>query len=151
MARTRNVIAPFYISLSIGIFHCLLVVFFLPESLSKRRQQEGQEKYEAEQKNLVEKSQREGYGRVSARLKRFFSFLKPLLLFMPRKPDGDSPEGVHILRPRKEGSNRREWSLTLIALAFGAYYSMISIYPVKMQYAMYKFGWVSPYYLTDRK
>jgi len=141
---TNNVLAPVYVSLAVGLSLCLGCLFFLPESLSKERQAESQEKYALELEEMKDQAQqvRDASPKsylIKYRIKKSFAFLRPLSLFLPRKPEDAHPEGVHIVK-HEEGSQKREWSLTLLAAAYGIYSSMMAIYSTKMLYSQYKFG-----------
>lgn len=115
---TDNVLAPFYVSTAVGFTQMICTWLFLPESLSRKRQLQGQEKHAADLKLISEDS---SSPTLLVRFKRIFSFLKPVLIFMPRRMDEDSDaaDQVHILRGQSiNGRPRREWSLTLIAIAY---------------------------------
>ena len=121
----------------------LLAFFALPESLSEERQIEAREKHAADQEQLKERLQQTKDASpksylIQSRIISAFSFLRPLAMFLPRKAD-DAREGVHIVRDTS--TNRREWSLTLLAASYAIYSSMMAIYSTKMLYSQYRFGW----------
>jgi len=63
---------------------------------------------------------------LSSVLKRAFSVLSPLALFLPA---------------RVEGKKHRDWSLTFLALGYGIVLSIMGLYPYTFLYATTSFGW----------
>jgi len=146
---TNNVLSPFYVSISVGLTFALLTFFALLESLSRARQMECRRTHALAVQHLKEEAKVQTDTTssfqlvVKNRLKRSLTFLQPLMLFFPRRIDQGHPEGVHILKQAVTDSQGREWSLTLLAMAYGLYNSMMAIYGTKMLYSQYKFGWSS--------
>lgn len=132
---TNNVIAPFYITIAAYILVSFVVAFIVPESLSEERQAEARIEYE----RAIQESRAKTHSPVRRTVNRLFRFLRPLTLFFPRNSDDDHPEGVHIMRTDVR-SGKRDYSLTLVAAAYGVYSGMFAILSLKMLYSQHKYG-----------
>ncbi|KAG8961806.1 hypothetical protein FRC05_005788 [Tulasnella sp. 425] len=140
---TGDLLAPFYIAL---VGHTLAVLYMwlvIPESLSEEDMARNREKREIvfqEQADALRQSQ--GSVGWKARLMPFRFILtpfEPILLFWPRK------------REVGQRGQRRDWNLTLVAIAYGILLSFISLSAFKAQYAIAVFGWTAEelgYWLT---
>ncbi|THG94666.1 hypothetical protein EW026_g6843 [Hermanssonia centrifuga] len=128
---TGSVISVFYFVAVIHIFYSSIIWFLIPESLSTRRQMEARRKY----KEQLEEVKRAPKGRGPfAYFRRSFGFLSPLALFYPAPV---MTNGSPLKRPR------RDWSLLLVATAYGTTLSVMGSYSYKFQYISSKYGWSS--------
>ncbi len=114
---TGSVISVFYFVAVIHIFYSSIIWFLIPESLSTRRQMEARRKY----KEQLEEVKRAPKGRGPfAYFRRSFGFLSPLALFYPAPV---MTNGSPLKRPR------RDWSLLLVATAYGTTLSVMVRFP----------------------
>ncbi|KAJ3539408.1 hypothetical protein NMY22_g4751 [Coprinellus aureogranulatus] len=130
---TETVISVFYLTTTVHLLYAVLIFLILPEPLSKQRMKESQRRYTEELRENAEEA-REGAAAWKLKAKRLFRFLSPLSIFMPSFVDN----GRNPLK-RKE----RDWTLALIAVAYGFTISIISSTSFVFQYATATFGWSS--------
>ncbi|KAG9036214.1 hypothetical protein FRB95_009577 [Tulasnella sp. JGI-2019a] len=129
--QTGDILTPFYVAVTIHILTSPFYLFVLPESLSvearatlTRKQHEVQE----EHTEAVRQAKASGLWHTRQRFLALFGFLSPLAIFLPKKV---------------EGSNRRDWNLTLVIVAYGIIYSQMSLINYKTLYTIAIFGWRS--------
>ncbi|KAJ8079128.1 hypothetical protein PM082_013416 [Marasmius tenuissimus] len=125
---THKVISVFYTALFVHLIYACMIWFVVPESLTSNKMRMAAEKYRA---TLAMVSRRLGW---AGRLKKWFSFLAPLAVFVPSRPHTGTT-------PLKAG--KRDWSLTLVAAAYALVLSINGSYSVKFQYASLTFAWDS--------
>ncbi|KAK4541309.1 hypothetical protein LTR36_008067 [Oleoguttula mirabilis] len=118
--RTGQIVIVFYILLGVHVFFVLFVTFLVPESLSKKRQQQAQEKHEIRKSEL---------GPASDWIQSFRSLniLEPLKILWPTGPGTTS-----ALR----------WNLFVLAavdtILFGVAMGSMTVVII---YTNYEFGW----------
>ncbi|KAK0459815.1 uncharacterized protein EV420DRAFT_1641998 [Desarmillaria tabescens] len=118
---TGQTISVFYVTTCLHICYALLIWFIIPESLTHAQRRRSTIKhYESDPQAGV--------------FKRLFGFLSPLSVFLPEMNGSDS----HPLKRPK-----RDWNLTLIAVAYGLALSLMGSYTYKFQYAAATFDWTS--------
>ncbi|KXN92843.1 hypothetical protein AN958_06822, partial [Leucoagaricus sp. SymC.cos] len=133
---TGQLIAVFYAAAAMHILYALVVWFILPQSLTLSYRLRAREQYAQELRADVEQS-----GRFLFFVKRLFSFLRPLTVLTPTLKEASSP----LKREKKD------WNLTLMALAYMTTISIMGSYTYTFQYAAATFGWTSEtlgYYLS---
>ena len=148
---TGKALSVFFVAATIHVVYTFFVWFILPESLSKKRMENTKSKYAAD---LVETAnEREQNPAVSllVKLRRTFTFLSPLTIFMPEEQKSSS-------NPLKKP--KMDWNLTLMALGYAFTVSLVvccqkfaclsgfiiyqkGSYSYKFQYAASTFGWDS--------
>lgn len=128
---TGSVLSVFYLATATHLIYAALIIFVIPESLSKRRMLAARRTWheQLEEERLSPKAH--GFG---ARFRSVFRFLHPLAIFYPDRVRNSA-------NPLKRG--RRDWNLLLVALAYGFTISVISSSPYKFQYTSVVFGWSS--------
>jgi MFS family permease len=110
ISSTDNILSVFYVAAALHATYALLMLFVIPESLTKemananseqakQRAEHAREVREAENGKPVTLSQR--VGRI---LGFIFFFMKPLAIILPH---------------RIKGTRRRDWNLTMLAMSFG--------------------------------
>ncbi|KZP31830.1 MFS general substrate transporter [Athelia psychrophila] len=135
-----SVLSVFFVASAMHFLYAFVVWVVLPESRGARLMRASKVLHAAELAGL--KAARHG-GRAQGllvRAKAAFAFLSPLLLLLPRRVPGGAR--------RRAG---RDWSLTLVAAAYGLVQAIMGAMSYKFQYALAKFAWTSEdigYYLT---
>jgi MFS family permease len=128
-----SILAPFYISVVACFLNICAIIFILPESLPKGHQMLAREKNAARRERRQmshEEAVRETDGafwrrsvtRLLHNLGSLFAFARPMAMLLPRRrvvSDGDAAE----LGSNTKG--RRDWNITVIAVASGLYSMMI--------------------------
>jgi hypothetical protein len=110
ISSTNNILSVFYIAAALHATYMLLMLFVVPESLTKemayanseqakQRAERARETREAENGKPVTLSQR-----VGRSLRIIFFFMKPLTIVLPH---------------RVEGTRRSDWNLTMLAISYG--------------------------------
>ncbi|TFK72774.1 MFS general substrate transporter [Pluteus cervinus] len=130
---TGETISIFYVTLILHFIYAMLVWFVIPESLSKSSMKQSRIKYRQEIADLARERQVNPAVGWLIKLKRIFAFLTPLTVFMPVSKTSANP----LKRPR------RDWTLTLLAIAYGISMTTLGSYTYKFQYAAATFGWSS--------
>lgn len=133
-----SVLLPFYVALSLHILYFLLIIFFLPESLSQSRQLGSRTRFAAT--NIEKSIERAGedeiaktqFGQLTIlRIKRVLAtplwFLKPLGIFLPsrRGEKGEEEREVPVLESRLKIRKGLNWELTKIGSSYAVYYMVI--------------------------
>ncbi|KIJ94708.1 hypothetical protein K443DRAFT_350615 [Laccaria amethystina LaAM-08-1] len=128
---TGHTLSVFYVAFAIHIVYALLIWVVVPESVSKNGMDAAKVKYNEEMGNSARERELEITVGFPVRLKRIFSFLSPLTIFMPEieRSEGRKP--------------RRNWNLALMAIGYGSTISVMGSYSFKFQYAASAFGWSS--------
>jgi hypothetical protein len=110
ISGTGNILSVFYVTAMLHTFYLLMAVFVVPESLTKEAALANIEaaRVKAEQDTIILAKQEETMTPAQKRIYRIlrtaFFPLSPLAIFIPRKV---------------EGSRRRDWNLTAIAITYG--------------------------------
>lgn len=112
---TETIISVFYLTTSVHLLYAVLIFLILPEPLSQHRMKESQRRYAEELRESAEATQG-GSVAWKLRAKRLFKFLSPLGIFMPTFVDN----GRNPLKKKE-----RDWSLALLAMAYGFTISII--------------------------
>ncbi|KAK0210839.1 major facilitator superfamily domain-containing protein [Desarmillaria ectypa] len=118
---TGQTISVFYVATFLHLCYALLIWLIVPESLTQAQRR----------KSTIKHHQSDPRTGV---LKRLFGFLGPLSVFLPEMNSTDR----HPLKRLK-----RDWNLTLIAVAYGLTLSLMGSYTYKFQYAAASFDWTS--------
>ncbi|KAG6829195.1 hypothetical protein H0H92_005396 [Tricholoma furcatifolium] len=135
---TGKALSVFYASFCMHLIFAAVVCFILPESLLKSQMEKSRAKHEDDLRDR-KNSEAIAAGAL-ARLKRLFSFLTPLSVFLPTSIDGGNPL-----------KRRRDWNMSILAVVYGLTLTIIGSYPTKLQYAAATFGWTSEsmgYFIT---
>lgn len=131
---TGHALSVFYVATAVHIVYALLIWVAIPESLTKKDMAEAKAKYDEEMCELARERDLNPTVGFLVKLKRIFSFLSPLAIFMPEIERADE-------NPLK--IPRRNWNLTLMAIGYGSTVSVVGSYSYKFQYAASTFGWSS--------
>ncbi|CAE6434870.1 unnamed protein product [Rhizoctonia solani] len=132
---------PFCSSIALGVLNLILVLLFLPESLTKEQRMA----LAASRVSLaseVQKPENEGpirraIGYVTGTVRGTF---EPMAILLPRKR-----------KSRGQAVSGNDSNLTYLAIALSLYLLTIAIYSVKFLYAQHAFGWGSEelsYYIS---
>ncbi|KAF5315849.1 hypothetical protein D9611_005020 [Ephemerocybe angulata] len=132
---TEQLISVFYLTLAVHLFYAVLIFIGLPEPLSESRMKQSQRKYAEELRVDAEEQATNGAPGWRVRARRLFRFLSPLSIFMP----DFVVEGEANPLKKKE----KDWSLALLAVAYGCTISLIASAPYLFQYATATFGWTT--------
>ncbi|KAI0780685.1 major facilitator superfamily domain-containing protein [Trametes elegans] len=122
-------ISVFFIAAGLHLVYALLVWFVIPESLSKHEMQAARIRQKTEED---EYRASHAHGGLLVFFKRLFSFLTPLLLFLPVQLNTAAT-------PAK--GKKRDWSLLLVVIAYGFTISLMGSYVYFMQYIQTFFQW----------
>ena len=139
---TGLLLIPYYGTVILRTIFLLLLLFVVPESLSKDRQREQRRrvKEQASESGFVllreeDEWRRTGQSVILQRtlrtIKKPLQLLEPLAVLLPRKIDEMAEEDRPLLAPRRSKSGR-DWSLTLVACAFSLYMvvpGLVSVQP----------------------
>lgn len=106
---TDNVLSVFYAATLMHILYGILVWFIIPESLTQEQMTACGIRHRDEIRKIKEARIGAAAG-VFVRIKRIFSFLSPLALFVPKTVESQNP-----LKGTK-----RDWNLSLVAAAYGS-------------------------------
>ncbi|TFK68620.1 MFS general substrate transporter [Pluteus cervinus] len=131
--ETGKVIFVFYVTLILHVIYAMMVWFVIPESLSKPSMKQSRIAYRQEIADLSRERQLNPAVGWLVKLKRVFAFLAPLAVFIPVSKTSANP----LKRPR------RDWTLTLLAIAYGISVTSWGSSTFKFQYAAATFGWTS--------
>lgn len=110
ISSTNNLLSVFYAAAALHATYALLALFVVPESLTKEKARANGE--QARQRAERDREARSAEDRKPATvldkilrvIRPAFFFLKPLAVIMPHKI---------------EGTRRRDWNLTLLAISYG--------------------------------
>lgn len=108
MRATGSVLSVFYAATLMHLLYAILVWFIVPESLTKDQMLAARTRHSQEIRKLKEAREGIAVG-VMVRIRRLFSFLSPLTLFVPRAIEGQNSSNWF----------KRDWSLTCTGLAYG--------------------------------
>ena len=108
MHATGSVLSAFYAATLLHILYAILVWFIVPESLTKGQMLAARARHNQEIQKLKEARKGIAVG-VMVCIRRLFSFLSPLTLFVPRAVEGQNSSNWF----------KRDWSLTCTGLAYG--------------------------------
>jgi MFS family permease len=110
ISETGDLLSVFYIAAALHVVYLFMALFVVPESLTKEAALENAEvaRMKAEQDAILLAKQEENMTPARKRIHRIlrtaFFFLSPLDIFVPHNV---------------EGSRRREWNLTAVAISYG--------------------------------
>ncbi|KAJ3506973.1 hypothetical protein NMY22_g17078 [Coprinellus aureogranulatus] len=144
---TGTLISVFYLTLTVHVFYAIIIFIILPEPLSRERMKASQRRYASDELREGDSQEENSLGGVDGgggfvwklkKAKRLFRFLSPLGIFMPSFSVEDGGSGNPLKRRREE---KRDWSLALIAVAYGFTTSTPSSTPFVFQYATAVFVW----------
>ncbi|CAE6450212.1 unnamed protein product [Rhizoctonia solani] len=121
---SSDLLSVFYITTVIHIIYGILMIFVIPESLSKEVRTKARDLYEADT-NLHPQT-------FLGSLWRLTTFVRPLGVFVPRR----LPTG-------RGGQRSRDWNLALVGAAAAAVAINMGSYHFKFQYAIKTFHWNS--------
>lgn len=122
ISHTGNLLSIFYVAASIHAFLLFGAIFIVPESLGKEAALRNAEQASkrSEQARLARLVHEDGdihlQHHLSTALAKIFFFATPLSIFLPAP----------------KGSRGRDWSLALLAVAYGVYTAIIVCYGFKM-------------------
>lgn len=153
ISASGNNMMAFYVAFGLYCVQALVLMIVLPESLSRQRQTEAREAYEAK---MADKTYSTTSANSIAGKRNVYLLLYPILAV--GRPVLRVLAPIGLLGPRKAANGNLDWSLPGIAVASGLYtmvmvssalsvkYSITerrrqTLYPIKMQYAQLKFGW----------
>ncbi|SCV74651.1 BQ2448_7680 [Microbotryum intermedium] len=152
--QSGSIILPFYVALAMHITYASVMLFVIPESLTKTRQHAARERH-AEERAARHAAEDEEARKakvngavmvVVLKVKRIalrpWGFLKPVGLMMPRKRDPNEMEEdrpmLDAMGPVKAGW---DFSLLKISIAVACFSMGLAVYQVKLLYTSYRFGW----------
>ncbi|KAJ7154677.1 major facilitator superfamily domain-containing protein [Mycena filopes] len=125
---TQNIFSVFFLAAGLRVVHACLVLFVLPESLTKAQMQRASIRHH----EILPLSDEPTALRW---LKRAFFFLEPLSIFWPSKvANQDSPE-----------VGRRDWNLTILVLGYAMMFLGAASLLDQVLYAQITFGWDAEY------
>ena len=109
---TGQTLSVFYATTMCHVLYSCLVLFILPESISKQQMDRARSKYDAELLIRDVEGERDSLSVLFKRfiIKWFSAFLSPLSIFVP------SPQKID---GRASNGRRRDWNMTLLAVAYG--------------------------------
>ncbi|KAJ7753718.1 major facilitator superfamily domain-containing protein [Mycena metata] len=125
---TQNVLSVFFLAAALRVLQACLVLFVLPESLTKAQMQRALEIHQ-------EVSPRGDQPTALWWLKRIFFFFEPLSIFFPSK----------IVNENSSKVGKRDWNLTFLALGYGLMYLAAASIIDQFFYALLTFGWDAEY------
>ncbi|KAG8217854.1 hypothetical protein J3R82DRAFT_6020 [Butyriboletus roseoflavus] len=132
---TGTILSVFYFASILHGLYSILILFILPESLTRARARGARLRRRQEKANEVPS------GRALGVMKSITRFLSPLVVLLPEQSLDTNP------LKRK----RRDWSLFCIAIAFGLGTSILGSFSYKFQYAASQFSWtpeLTSYYVS---
>lgn len=124
---TGSTLSVFYLAATLHSIYILLLVFVLPESLTKVRA------HNARLRHKAEKEMNMGASTGSRILKDVTRFLDAMAVLRPR----DTIDGNPLRRHKKD------WSLFLVAICYATSTSVVSMLPFVLQYGVATFAWSS--------
>ncbi|KAH9481397.1 putative membrane protein C14C4.07 [Psilocybe cubensis] len=145
----KTVTTVFWVSIMLSFANLLLVLFVFPESLGKKKMLEAIAEAEAaalaaskHTAVAVDPAQANDAGASSSDVPEpakqedgvIVGFLRPLAVFLPVMVLQPSPNGIGLRK-------KRDWSLTILALALFAFMLSTGLYQLKYMYAMQTYGW----------
>lgn len=147
-AGGKTVTTVFWVSIMLSFINFVLVLFVFPESLGKKKMEQAVAAAEAQaaaasktgglvtttSAGTQEDVGSSGVQEVVATDGVIVGFLRPLAVFLPAMVLQPSPNGIGLRK-------RRDWSLTMLALALFAYMLSTGLYQLKYMYAMQTYGW----------
>jgi hypothetical protein len=112
---TGQTLSVFYVTTMCHVLYTFLVLFILPESITKQQMDRARSKYDAELLTRGVEGERDS---LAGLFKRFI--IKWLSAFL-------SPLSIFVLSHQKIDSNdrRRDWNMTLLAVAYGLMLSVM--------------------------
>ncbi|KAF4576704.1 hypothetical protein EYR36_004683 [Pleurotus pulmonarius] len=127
---THQTLSVFYAATAAHLIYASVVWFIVPESLTKHQMHEFQAKHIENETIFRDRDRSTNSLATEAiiQLRNLFRFLRPLAIFFPTMVE------------TKRGP-RRDWSLALVAAAYGFTISIMGSYVYKFQYAASAFGW----------
>ncbi|KAG8734089.1 hypothetical protein FRC11_012239 [Ceratobasidium sp. 423] len=116
--HTNDLLTIFYVATALHVIYAVFSILVVPESLDLKHRAAAMERYRANQ---------DPNATWFTHVKHAVStFARPLVVFLPQK------------RPHGKG---RDWSLTLVGIAFASAMLNMGSYTFKFQYAIAQFGW----------
>ncbi|KAF9449523.1 MFS general substrate transporter [Macrolepiota fuliginosa MF-IS2] len=139
---TKNVTTVFCVAVVCSFVNFLAAVFVFPESLSKERREKARKEYirasgAGSGKGKGKAPVRGRTGRagvvedVTERPNFVVRLFSPLAVFWPTK----------VRDPTRMNKYRRDWSLTLLGVAFFGFVLCVGLYQLKYLYAEHVYGW----------
>ncbi|KAG8832236.1 hypothetical protein FRC17_001684, partial [Serendipita sp. 399] len=132
ITRTGNLLSVFYLSFIVHILYFFMTLTVVPESLTKEAMESNRKRANPEATDVPSDQQTWKHMNTLQRATKVFRvvffFLTPLSVFLPQQVGN---------------SQRKNWNLTLLAIAYGIVTLLIGSYQFKFQYANYTFGWTS--------
>ncbi|SGY84187.1 BQ5605_C009g05682 [Microbotryum silenes-dioicae] len=155
--QSGSILLPFYIALTMHLLYTSVMMFIMPESLTKTRQYAARERHAAERATRYAAEDEEAHKakvngvtmvvlfKTKKIARRPWKFLKPLVLILPRKrqaneKDEDRPM-LDAMGPVKAGW---DFSMLKIVIAMSCFSIGMAVYQVKLReflYTSYRFGW----------
>lgn len=152
---TGVVLLPFYLALAFHVFFLFGTLLCVPESLSASRQEGARVRYVADAVARREREKAEDIAAVDAGtvvrlritgtrvLTRFFGFLHPLGLLLPKQRTGEETvEELPILESRGGVKVGTDWELSKIGIAYALYVTCVvrSLSLLLPSYFMYSYA-----------
>ncbi|THH32789.1 hypothetical protein EUX98_g1421 [Antrodiella citrinella] len=119
-----TVTSVFYVAAMCSFVNLLLVIFFFPESLDKKRAEAAREAAALGLDTMEDDSEPEA--KSQGIVSRFFA---PLAIFAPKKVQ------------TTDGTQRKDWSLTILGMAFFGYLLSTGVFQIKYLYAGHVYAW----------
>ncbi|KDR76286.1 hypothetical protein GALMADRAFT_156377 [Galerina marginata CBS 339.88] len=142
MAGGQSVTSVFWVAIICSFINFTLSVFVFPESLGKKKQAEAARVEAAKGKATATVEAAEeaatvvvlGTDAVEPRKGLIARFLSPLAVFLPVIVLDPSPNGIGLRK-------RRDWSLTMLAIALFGFMLSTGLYQIKYLYAVHTYNW----------
>jgi len=107
---THQILSVFYVATVTHLICAIVVWFVIPESLTQTQMHRSDVKYGKELRDTARDREMNPAVGLLVRIKRLFAFLSPLAVVMPK---------IVANRTSPLKKTTRDWSLTLIAAAYG--------------------------------
>lgn len=107
---TGQLLSVFWAAVIFTLFYSFFLWFILPESITQRQMTRARANYNDDLLRGASETEQSSVAALLHKIRRMVTFLSPLTIFLPSSLKG--PNNV----PDK---HTRDWSLTLLALAYG--------------------------------
>ncbi|KAG6328398.1 hypothetical protein ID866_10691, partial [Astraeus odoratus] len=122
---TTSLLSAFFLSTILHIIYIVLVLFILPESLTKARAHSARLQYREKEEHIK-------IPIVLRILRRAMKLFTPLTMLLPQRVIGRDPMRL-----------TKDWSLFFLSICYGLSSTLLSSWSVTFQYAIAMFGWTA--------
>ncbi|KAF8643895.1 hypothetical protein AX16_008911 [Volvariella volvacea WC 439] len=134
---TQSTLSVFWVAGVTQILYAIMAWFIIPESLSKDKMVQFRAQYAQQLAETAQHRERNPAAGLLVRVKKLFTFLSPLSVFLPDLNQRQAGSPMSLKRIR------RDWALALLVISYGFTLTVIGSYTYKYQYAASTFGWTS--------